>query len=520
MTSYTSFLDEQEAIGSPFPLKENDNKSFQGSIILGMGFVLEKDEASKLLEVDENLQVIKEYLNGSDLNSNPDQSASRYVINFYDWSEEKAANYSQVYSIVLDKVKPERQRWKKDKQGNDLVGVYALRKPLPEKWWQHAERRPALYKALETKNRVLVSCRVSKYVNQSFVEVGPIFDVATTVVIRDTWYEYAALQSSLHDHWAWKYASTLESRIRYVNVDCIDTFPLPEGLIDVLKKSGEDYHELRSKIMLTCKLGLTKIYNQFHNPKLIVQVLDLSSQDFQKRYGKETWNLYNHLEIKREGDISYEEAVPLISKLRDLHKEMDEAVLTAYGWHETSEKWGKAIQLRHDFYEVDYLPENDRVRYTIHPDARKEVLKRLLLLNHERFEEEIAKGLHKKKDVMAYYEQKGKPIPNGTTYSDSKGATKKRVPRKSKTANEPKTQYGLFGEDNQVINNDSKVTLENNDGNSFKYHILKNAVKGQFTGDYKQISLDSGFAIAMQGKKVGDELEFGGVTYSVKEVIS
>jgi len=36
-----------------------------------------------------------------------------------------------------------------------------------------------------------------------------------------------------------------------------------------------------------------------------------------------------------------------------------------------------------DFYEVDYLPENDRVRYTISPDARKEVLKRLLKLNHE-----------------------------------------------------------------------------------------------------------------------------------------
>jgi len=32
--------------------------------------------------------------------------------------------------------------------------------------------------------------------------------------------------------------------------------------------------------------------------------------------------------------------------------------------------------LRHAIYEVDYLPENDRLRYTIHPDARKELLKR------------------------------------------------------------------------------------------------------------------------------------------------
>lgn len=46
------------------------------------------------------------------------------------------------------------------------------------------------------------------------------------------------------------------------------------------------------------------------------------------------------------------------------------------------------IDLAHDFYEVDYLPENDRVRYTISPEARKEILKRLLLLNHEIHEKE------------------------------------------------------------------------------------------------------------------------------------
>ena len=45
---------------------------------------------------------------------------------------------------------------------------------------------------------------------------------------------------------------------------------------------------------------------------------------------------------------------------------------------------------------MDYLPENDRVRYTISPDARKEVLKRLLKLNHEIYEQEVKAGLHKK----------------------------------------------------------------------------------------------------------------------------
>jgi len=69
---------------------------------------------------------------------------------------------------------------------------------------------------------------------------------------------------------------------------------------------------------------------------------------------------------------------------------MNETVLKAYGWEN--------IKLAHDFYEVDYLSENDRVRYTISPDARKEVLKRLLKLNHETHEQEVkARPVHKRK---------------------------------------------------------------------------------------------------------------------------
>mgnify|MGYP000639481393 CR=1 FL=1 len=59
---------------------------------------------------------------------------------------------------------------------------------------------------------------------------------------------------------------------------------------------------------------------------------------------------------------------------------MDNFVLGSYGWND--------IQLRHDFYELEFLPENDRIRFTIHPEARKEVLKRLLELNHKIHEEE------------------------------------------------------------------------------------------------------------------------------------
>ena len=135
--------------------------------------------------------------------------------------------------------------------------------------------------------------------------------------------------------------------------------------------------------------GLTKTYIFFHSKGISkdlisVNLSSLDNKSIDKQFGKEVWNLWNHLQ-KTENTCSFEEAVAGIIKLRELHVEMDKAVLEAYGWQD--------IDLKHDFYEVDYLPENDRVRFTIHPDARKEVLKRLLDLNHKIHEEEVKAGL-------------------------------------------------------------------------------------------------------------------------------
>ena len=127
--------------------------------------------------------------------------------------------------------------------------------------------------------------------------------------------------------------------------------------------------------MLDMQLGLTKTYNLFHNP-------ECNSNNIEKAKEIREFKSANL-------QIPIEEAIQRIEKLRELHKQMDEAVLKAYGWTD--------INLAHNFYEVDYLPENDRIRYTISPEARKEILKRLLELNHKIHEEEVKAGLWEKK---------------------------------------------------------------------------------------------------------------------------
>ena len=63
---------------------------------------------------------------------------------------------------------------------------------------------------------------------------------------------------------------------------------------------------------------------------------------------------------------------------------MQVAVAEAYSWDD--------LDLGHGFHET-----KQGIRFTISEEARREVLQRLLKLNHERYEEEVKAGLHDKK---------------------------------------------------------------------------------------------------------------------------
>ena len=106
----TPYLDDADVIGNPYPLLQNADKSFQGSIVLGKGFILGPHEVRRLIEKNpKNKDVLFPYLNGEDLNTNPDQSPSRWVINFFDWPEEKCRKeYPDCFGIVERLVKPDR----------------------------------------------------------------------------------------------------------------------------------------------------------------------------------------------------------------------------------------------------------------------------------------------------------------------------------------------------------------------------------------------------------------------------
>lgn len=351
VATISSLLDNISILGEPKILVSNANKSFVGIFVRGIGFVLDSSEVQTLVNKDpKNAEVIHPYLNGKDFNSNFDQSPSRWIIDFSNWSLTQTEQYPDCLSILRERVYPERQKVKQ--------------KDHREHWWRFANLRPGLKQSITKLHRVLVISEVSKYINFAFMQKEIIFSHMLIVLAVDLWEYFVVLQSIFHDVWAQKYASSLGNTLRYTPSDVFETFPFPESVLsssvdspnpttdqlrnritDQLEKIGETYHETRRQIMLTRQEGLTATYNRFHNP---------------------------------------DETAADIIKLRQLHVQMDQAVTAAYGWADLSLEYG--------FHQTA-----QGLRYTISESARREVLGRLLELNHRRYAEEVALGLHDKK---------------------------------------------------------------------------------------------------------------------------
>ncbi len=276
--------------GIPFRLAENSGIAFIGCYVLGMGFVLDPGEAQEWIAADaRNAEVLFPYLNGEDLNQQPDASASRWVIDFNDRDEGQAKSYELPYARVVELVKPERLR--------------NPRKPRRDLWWQFAERAVGMRRAIEPLTEVLVIALVSKTVMPMRAPAYQVFSHKLGIFATASMSDQALLSSNVHLVWAVKYSSTLETRVNYSPSDVFLTFPRPVPT-PRLEAIGRVLESERRELMLRRELGLTKLYNLVSDPSV-------------------------------QGDED-------IRRLRDIHVEVDRATMNAYGWED--------IQLSHGFH--------------------------------------------------------------------------------------------------------------------------------------------------------------------------
>lgn len=325
------------ASGKPQRLSANLSRAFQGSNIVGIGFALDRDEATAILhENASNQDVLKPFLNGEDLNGRPDLSARRWVIDFGDRSLGAAAEYPPLLEIARVRVKPQR----------DLLPDYKRR--VRENWWKFEHQARPLYTAIAGLERVVVITLVSKTVMPMMVPTRQVFAHRLGVFATDDPAMLGLLSSAPHYWWVIGNPSTLETRVNYSPSDVFETFALPE-LTDELREAGDRLDTTRREIMLRRQLGLTKLYNA---------VFDAQQSD------------------------------PDLALLREIHRDLDEAALSAYGWSDLIDSG-----LDYGFHPSG--PAKDP-RLTVGPAVQRELRDRLLELNHARYAEEVAQGLHDK----------------------------------------------------------------------------------------------------------------------------
>jgi hypothetical protein len=297
---------------------------------MGEGFVLSKKEAAWLRESEPRTgDILFPYFTGEDLSELPTTlSPNGFAIDFEDRSEQEAQSYPTAYARVRELVKPIR-----DSQSGQIH---------QHCFWKYWDMRPRLREHQASGKHYLVAPSTAKYVFFRRYVGKAIFSQKVKTIFLDEYSDFAYLQSSIHNEWV---RATSGSRgaasVEYSLGKSFGTFPPPTSDKENLREIGKAYYVSRERALADLNIGPTEFYNRFHNP---------------------------------------EERNPLIVDVRLLQKQLDEAVLIAYTWTD--------IQLEHGFNEVPYLPENDKIRFTISETARVNVIQRLNELNKLRHDAE------------------------------------------------------------------------------------------------------------------------------------
>ncbi|WP_354192821.1 DNA methyltransferase [Bosea sp. OAE506] len=380
---------------APARLAANARKAFQGSIVLGMGFTFDDAAAAKgeaesletmraLIAKDpRNCERIFPFIGGEEVTTSPAHAHHRYVIDFADFPLKRdAALPSWFMNAGTEACEKRRRDWLREgvvpgdypepvaNDWPDLLEIVKRRvkgkrgSHSTAHWWHFERRRGELYTAAAPLAQVMAnSSKATPHHALAFLPRSLVYSQNLNVFAKEGFSTFAVLQSRLHEVWGRFVGTSFEDRLTYVKDDCFETFPFPPGFEAhvALEAAGQAYHDHRAALMIARNEGMTKAYNRFHD------------------------------EGQRAADIE---------RLRELHAEMDRAVLRAYGWDDLAERAAPVfLEKPADENGKGYRtgePEDDHTyqgRLFWTSTFRDEVLARLLALNAERAAEERAMGL-------------------------------------------------------------------------------------------------------------------------------
>lgn len=186
--------------------------------------------------------------------------------------------------------------------------------------------------------------------------------------------------------------------IRYTTSECLDTFPFPDmsgtNARELLEESGKNYYEERAKIMIRRSIGMTELYNLFHDPACEDRDID-ELRNLHQKIDLAVLSSFGWLDIDHRLGYTFD-----YIELSDIAAECDctldegtsaeiipyfETPAQAIEWASISKDLLKALPWRHEWS----------------ASIKREVISRLTILNADRYEEEVAQGLHSKSSKKA-----------------------------------------------------------------------------------------------------------------------
>ena len=276
-------------------LRANEGISSPGLKLHGAGFIVTQEEAATL----EASEYIRPYRNGKDLTDKP-RGVS--VIDLYGLAaEEVRSRYPVTYQWVLERVKPER-----DAKAHSADGAAYARL-----WWLHGKTRSELRKAFAGLPRYIATTETAKHRLFQFLDASIAPDNMVICIALADAYALGVLSSQVHVVWALAAGSRLGvgNDPRYNKTRCFDPFPFPAA-------SPEQKTRIAA---LAEQLDTHRKRQQAAHPDLTLT------------------GMYNVLAKLRSGEplTAKDKTIHetgLVAVLRQLHDELDTAVLAAYGW--------------------------------------------------------------------------------------------------------------------------------------------------------------------------------------------
>lgn len=300
-----------------------------------------------------------------------------YVIDLFGLNaQEVRERFPAVYQHVLERVKPDRDAKRHTKDGAGYARY----------WWLHGKPRQELRKSLGGLERYIATVETSKHRTFLFLDKSIAPDNMLIVVAMDDAIALGVLGSIVHVTWALATGGRLGvgNDPRYNKSRCFETFPFPS--IHAADKFGGPIGA--ALVDTDGNTGTTETYGEYPSDRIrnFAEQLDAHRKRQQAAHPCLTLTgMYNVLEKLRSGEplTAKERTVHeqgLVSVLRQLHDELDEAVLHAYGW-------GDLLPLLRIAHGNDAPPEGQS-----RDDARRAfdeaILERLVALNAERAAEE------------------------------------------------------------------------------------------------------------------------------------